>query len=215
MHRLNELTGQWPSVLTFRKHCWLIRVVCDIIASIYEMMSTLLHFILRYFIPNENSLWFQLLCEFQTQEFQIWRSPLITIICSNFWRWATRVWAKRAFYINTPTAYSIPSSRPPLALISVKNEWYAQHCCLGFSHARKQNNHVFWFLWKLYNSKGRNYRVHMQLWDTSGQERWTSLFSKLNFSEKLCSNLCHAQVPESHNCFLSRRSWIFVDFRSN
>ncbi|KAJ8931440.1 hypothetical protein NQ314_015622 [Rhamnusium bicolor] len=29
----------------------------------------------------------------------------------------------------------------------------------------------------IYQSKGRNYRVHLQLWDTAGQERYTYLLS--------------------------------------
>lgn len=68
---------------------------------------------------------------------------------------------------------------------------------------------------KLYNSKGRNFRVHMQLWDTSGQERYERI-SLCNLNDFLESFLSfRAKVSKSHNGFLSWRSWIFVDFRSD
>lgn len=139
------------------------------------------------------------------------------IIYLNFWRWVTLVWARPASCINTRMAYSIQNFRPPLVLIFAKNEWYARRIflILNLIHWIKKKISISNADKKLYNSKGRNFRVHMQLWDTSGQERYERI-SLCNLNDFLESFLSfRAKVSKSHNGFLSWRSWIFVDFRSD
>lgn len=53
---------------------------------------------------------------------------------------------------------------------------------------RINGNFLFYFSHQLYSSRGRNYRIHLQLWDTSGQER--SAKNSI-FSDSMNSNRMH------------------------
>lgn len=75
------------------------------------------------------------------------------------------------------------------------------------------------FFVQIYQSKGRNYRVHLQLWDTAGQERYQMHFqcfyacsNKCNFeNQQQCLDYNFKQVPQFNNSILQRCYGFYTD----